>query len=52
MEGSIIAMFIKDKLSQVKTKPLFSVWLDSVMMLRKFYEVIKYYLVKKSNTGK
>lgn len=31
---------------------LFSVWLDPVMMLREFYEVIKDYLVRKSNTEK
>lgn len=36
----------------MKTQTLFSVWLDMVMKLREFYESIKDYLVKKSNTEK
>lgn len=51
-EGSIISKCLKARWSQVKTQTLFSVWLDPVMILREFYEVIKYYLLKKSNTVK
>ena len=42
----------KSQMKPSENTTLFSVWLDQLMMLREFYEVIKDYLVKKSNIVK